>query len=151
MRDKKGFSLIEILVMIAVISILMGMLVSGGTAARGKAKIYRTKSMIASLETALAMYHADFGDYPAAGNVILVDRLADVGAYGSGGSSPDPDWNGPYISLKEEDLNGTVAADGTVIDVWGNDYVYTRIGSTYKISSNGPDGGSGGGDDITSL
>lgn len=141
-----GFTLIEMLVVIGIISVLMGMILSGGNQAKKRARIYKTKAMIASLSTAVALYHTDFGIYPAAGNLNLVNDLADVT-----GNATNNDWHGPYISFKETDLNGIIPSS-TVTDAWGNNYIYS-LGSVpaYTISSNGPDGSSGTGDDINSL
>lgn len=142
-----GFTLVEILVVIAVIAILMGLVLSGGEQAKRRAHIYKAKAMIASIDTALALYHTDFGAYPAAGNQNLVNLLADVATY-----STNNDWHGPYMSFKSKDLGGSIPA-ATVIDSWANDYHYT-LGTVpaYKIWSNGPDGqnDSGSDDDITS-
>ncbi|RKY35759.1 MAG: hypothetical protein DRP78_05185 [Candidatus Omnitrophota bacterium] len=132
----KGFSLIEILVVLSIISILFGLISSAGKFARRKAKIYQTQTMIASLETALSMYHTDFGQYPVpTGNPIkdLVNFLADVGTY-----SANPDWNGPYINFKKRDLNGVIP-NAALHDPWGTDYSYASDGDTYTIISAGPD------------
>lgn len=137
----KGFTLIEILVILGIISILAGLIMSGGTAAKKKAKIYQAKTMIASLETALALYHVDFGTYPAAGNQNLVNLLSDT-SYSS-----NSDWHGPYMSFKEHDLSASI----TVIDPWGVDYHYTMDSLLpYKIWSYGPDKTNDTNDDIIS-
>ncbi len=142
----QGFTIVELLVVMAVILILAGLLVSGGTAARQRARVFSTQSMIASLETALAMYHTDFGAYPPSGNSALVSNLATNVA-------SDPAWKGPYMSFKERDLSGTIPG-ATVIDPWGNAYLYTVSGTpqTYRIWSCGPDGAddNGADDDISS-
>jgi len=140
-----GFTLIEVLVVVAVLAVLLGLIASGGTAARKRAKIYEARAMIASLETALSLYHVDFGAYPAEGNQNLVNLLADAATYSS-----NADWEGPYISLKDDDLNGTIP-NATVIDPWGRDYGYILdTVPAYKIWSLGPDGSDGTGDDIKS-
>ncbi len=146
--QKTGFTIIEILVIIAVIAILVGLLVSGGTAARRKAKIYRTKAMIASLETALAMYHVDFGAYPDPStekNKNLINLLAAVSVFGT-----NADWQGPYISFKDEDLKGSIP-NATLRDPWGTDYTYSynSSDSSCTITSAGPDMSLATGDDIT--
>ena len=129
-----GFTLIEILVVLAIISILAGLILSGGTAAKKRSKICQAKTMIASLETALALYHVDFGAYPAAGNQNLVNLLADAAAYSS-----NSDWHGPYVSFKKNDLSGNIPS-ATVVDPWGIDYYYTMdTALPYKIWSCGPD------------
>lgn len=142
-----GFTLIEILVILGVLSILSGLIMSGGIAAKKRSKIYQAKTMVASLETALALYHVDFGAYPVAGNQNLVNFLADSATYSS-----NSDWHGPYMSFKEKGLNGTIP-NATVIDPWGIDYYYTMDAALpYKIWSRGPDqiNNNGTNDDIKS-
>ncbi len=146
-----GFTIVELLVVIAVITILMALITSAGTTARARAKIYQAKTMIASLETALSMYHVDFGDYPGsvAGNQDLINLLSDTATY-----SGNLDWQGPYISFKEGEFSGVIP-NASLIDPWGNDYNYTYDSHTdrdYKILSYGPNGedDSGFGDDIKS-
>ncbi|MCQ9208775.1 MAG: type II secretion system protein GspG, partial [Omnitrophica bacterium] len=64
-------------------------------------------------------------------------------------SNPEADWNGPYMRLKEQDLE-----DGKYIDPWGNPYSYINPGthntSFYDIYSYGPNSQDeqGDGDDI---
>ncbi len=144
-----GFTLIEILAVIAIISILMGMILTGGNQARKRARIYKTKAMIASLETALALYHTDFGAYPVAGNQNLVNDLSYVV-----GNASNNDWHGPYMSFKTEDLNGSIPS-ATLTDAWDKDYEYNNpypLGPVppYEIKSLGPDGIAGT-DDISNL
>jgi general secretion pathway protein G len=144
----RGFTLIEILVIIAVISMLAGLLSSGGIIAKKRSKIYQAKAMIASLETALALYHVDFGAYPASGNQNMVNLLADTATYGS-----NSDWHGPYMSFKQNDLSGNIP-NAALTDPWGMAYHYTSGSTTppYKIWSNGMDKSddNGGDDDIKS-
>ena len=144
-----AFTLVEILVVLAIISMLIGLLVTGGTRAKRTAKQFTAQTMIASLETALALYHTDFGAYPDSGIDNLVDLLTDSAVYGSYSA-----WQGPYISLKEKDVSGSFP-NKSVIDPWGAAYHYTLEATpppAYKIWSSGPNGTdeSGGGDDIKS-
>ncbi|MFH1062068.1 MAG: type II secretion system protein GspG [Candidatus Omnitrophota bacterium] len=143
--DCFGFTLMEVLAVLAIISFLMGMILSGGNQANKRARIYKTKAMIASLDTALALYHTDFGFYPASGNQNMVNSLAGP-AYAS-----EDDWHGPYMSFKAEDLSG-VMPNATVIDPWGTDYSYA-LGTVpaYEIKSWGPDKANNTSDDISSL
>ena len=146
-KKTSGFTLVEILVILGVISMLGGLILSGSIIAKKRSKIYQTRAMIASLETALALYHVDFGAYPNAGNQNLVNLLADSSTYSS-----NADWHGAYLSFKNNDLNGNIP-NATVIDPWGMDYQYTMDSTLpYKIWSNGPDqtNDSGLNDDIKS-
>jgi len=116
----------------AIITILAGMAVGGAQMARKRGAVTKAKSAIAALEAAIDMYEMDIGEYPSNGNEDLVQALTDT-------SNPEPDWNGPYMRLKDEDLE-----DGNYIDPWGNPYVYINPGthntSYYDIYSYGLNG-----------
>lgn len=132
-RKKKvnahGFTLIEILLVVAIIAILAG-LVGPNIVGRGKeARIQAAGADInGGLAAALDIFELDNGKYP--------DKLDDL--------SKDPgsvrNWRGPYVKK------------GLPKDPWGNPYVYVYPGSnnpqSYDLSSNGPDGQSGSSDDI---
>ena len=147
-RNRSGFTLAEILVVLAVISLLIGLLTSGGIAAKRQAKIFQTRTLIASLEAALDMYHVDFGAYPSDVNQQLwVNLLADSSTY-----AVNNDWKGPYISFDDNQLSGSLP-NATVIDAWSNGCHYALdTVPPYRIWSDGTDGvdNSGAGDDITS-
>ncbi len=145
----RAFTLVEILVVIAIITMLVGLLMTGGISAKKKANEFQTETMIASLETALSLYHTDFGAYPDSGIDNLVDLLTDSSAYNG-----NPSWQGPYLSLKDKDTRGSLP-NQSVVDPWGSDYHYTLESSpppAYKIWSSGPNmtDENGGGDDIKS-
>jgi general secretion pathway protein G len=139
----KGFTLIELLVVIAIITILAGMVVSGAQQARKRGAVTKTKSQIATIETAIGMYEADIGVYPESGNINMVKALSD--------DTDDTDWNGPYMKIRENELN----ENGEYLDAWGGAFVYTNPGVhnkySYDLYSSGPDGKGDGTerDDIT--
>lgn len=62
---KKGFTLVELLVVVAIIGILAAILVPNVRQNLERAKVAKTKALISSLEYALAAYKNDFGKYPA--------------------------------------------------------------------------------------
>ena len=145
MIKRAGFTLIELLVVIAIIGILMGLVTAGAQAARRRAAVTKTKAMIASLETAIAMYNGDMGQYPKTGNAALVAALQD--------DPQNPDWNGPYMEFKKDDLK-----DGEAVDSWGRPLVYVSINGgspehrtgSFDLYSVGPNGtfDAGAGDDV---
>jgi general secretion pathway protein G len=137
----RGFTLMELLVVMAIITILAGMAVGGAQMARKRGAVTKTKSAIAALEAAVDMYELDIGEYPPSGNVNLVQMLSD--------DSSSPDWNGPYMRFKQDDLDA-----GKYVDAWGNPYVYISPGThnprfydIYSFGLNGQDE-QGAGDDI---
>ena len=141
----QGFTLVELLVVIAILGILMSLVTAGAQAARRKGAITKAKTTIASLETAVAQYDADMGEYPATGIAALVSALQE--------DPGDADWGGPYIEFKEADLDG-----GSLVDPWGKPYVYVSVNGgapqhrehSYDLYSYGPNGkdDNGAGDDI---
>ncbi len=139
---RTGFTLVELLAVMAIIAMLAGLVSSAALVARRRSVIAKAKAGIATMETALSMYEVDFGDFPPSGNAELVKAL--------GGPSDDPDWYGPYMQFKRVDT-----VDGEFLDPWGQPYVYVYPGTqntyTYDLYSQGPNGTGDGEetDDIT--
>ena len=140
-----GFTLVELLVVIAILGILMGLVTAGAQAARRRAAVTKAKTTIAALETAIAGYAGDMGEYPTTGNAEMVLALQD-----------DPgnvDWQGPYMEFKQDELQ-----DGELIDPWGHPYLYVSVNGgspqhrekSFDLYSFGPNGtdDQGTGDDI---
>jgi general secretion pathway protein G len=137
--------LVELLVVIAILGILISLVTAGAQTARRRGTVTKAKTTISALETAIAMYHGDMGDYPPTGNENLVSAIQD--------DPIDVDWDGPYMEFKEEELK-----DGKLIDPWGTPYVYVSVNGgspehrerSYDLYSFGPNGQDDGGtgDDI---
>lgn len=131
---KSGFTLVEILVVLVIISMIAGFSLPALKKARNKAAIVKTKSIISSIEAALFMYQTDMGDYPesSGSNKILVEALM--------GPLNDENWKGPYIRFKEKDLD----EEQNIIDTWHQPLIYMYPQSEKKnvpfvIKSAGPD------------
>jgi len=140
-----AFTLVELLVVLAILGILISLVTAGAQAARRKAAVTKAKTTIASLETAIAMYSGDMGKVPPTDNGKLVSALQD---------DPDNiDWQGPYMEFKQDELK-----DGELVDPWGHPYIYLSVNGgspehrpkSYDLYSLGPNGTDeqGGGDDI---
>ena len=121
---ESGFTLIEILVVMAIIGMLAIMVAPNIFNQQAGAQIDAALSQISSLEAALDTYRLDVGEYP--------DSLEGLRENISGRAA----WNGPYLRRD------------VPLDPWGNDYVYDANGREFTLSSYGPDGEQGGeGDD----
>ncbi len=141
LKKYKGFTLIELIVVMAIIIILAGAVSGASQIARKKGLISKAKAAISSLEIALSMYEADCGVFPSSPNANMVTQLT--------GPSTQTGWNGPYMQFKSSELSG-----GSFIDPWESSYVYTNPGThnsaTFDIYSFGPNktNDSGAGDDV---
>jgi len=89
-KNIRGFTLVEMLVVIGIIAILVTILVPVVTGVREKAKEAAVQKYLASIETALASYAtAHDGNYPG----VAIDVMAPVPSMGLG--NPDY-WSGNY-------------------------------------------------------
>jgi len=123
-RLNRGFTLIEILVVMAIIGMLAVMVAPNLFRQQAGAMRDAALSQISSLETALDSYRLDMNEYP--------DSLSELMENESGSAS----WNGPYLRRQ------------VPADPWGNEYVYQSDGRNFTLTSYGADGASGGeGDD----
>ena len=120
--SKRGFTLMELLVVITIIMILAGFVMGANQAARRRASVNKARAQIAAMDSALSMYEQDIGEYPKTDNKGMIEALTDNPSDGS-------DWYGPYIELKEEDFD----KDGNYIDPWGTPYKYVYPGEHNKL------------------
>lgn len=124
-----GLTLLEILVVLAIIGAVMAVLIPNITGNLSRSQVRTTKLAMGQVTQALTLYYNDCGSYPKA----LDGLLQSDGECSSWG--PDP-------YLKKE-----------VKDAWNNSFVYDSDGSTFTLKSLGKDrreGGDGANADITS-
>ncbi|HEX4053794.1 MAG TPA: type II secretion system protein [Tepidisphaeraceae bacterium] len=69
MRNRKAFTLVELLVVIGIIAILAGLLLPAVNRMRISASITAQKAEFQTITSALEQYKADFGDYPRNANL----------------------------------------------------------------------------------
>jgi general secretion pathway protein G len=133
-RCRQGFTLMEVLLVLAILVIMGTIVVVNFSGVFAGSKIKVAKTQITAFKQALETYNLDMGNYPtsqqglAALNVCPAD--ADAAKWGQGVQRP-------YIK------------DAIPKDPWGNDYVYEFIGGDqFTVKSAGPDGQFGTTDDI---
>ena len=128
LRSEKGFTLTEMLIVIAIIA-LIGTLVTGQVFNRyNKARAEATKVQIRQLGTILDQYRLDCGFYPNTDQGL--EALIEAPTSGQKCRSYDPEG---YIKDRK------VPKDG-----FDNDFVYLSDGKSYEIRSLGQDGKEGG-------
>lgn len=137
--NRKGFTLIEIMVVIVILAMLAAIVGPKLMGRTDDAKITDAKVQIKNIETALKLYKLDTGTYPTTeqGLSALVTKPT-VGVI------PKSYKDGGYLESKKVPQ-----------DPWGNDYIFVSPGehADYDISSYGADGAKGGegkNSDITS-
>jgi general secretion pathway protein G len=130
--DCRGFTLIELMVVIVILGILAGLIIPRIMGRPEEAKQLKAKMTIESLETALNLYKLDNGGYPDTeqGLQALIEKPET-------GNIPKNWREGGYIE------KGKLPKDP-----WGNDFVYLSPGvhGPYDIISYGYDGVPGGED-----
>ncbi len=130
---ESGFTLLELLVVMAILALLSLFAVPQVMNLLGGAKSDAAKIQISNLSTALDLYRFDVGRYPSQdeGLGALVERPGD-----------SDKWNGPYVRKR-----------ASLADPWGRGYLYRFPGEhgAYDIYSLGSDGAEGGDDEARDL
>ena len=63
-REKKGFTLVELLTVLAIVAMLIGLLIPSLTMIRNTARRAKQKAQLTEIELALTAFRNDYGDYP---------------------------------------------------------------------------------------
>jgi general secretion pathway protein G len=129
-----GFTLIEIMIVLAIVGLLFSFVGASVMKKYKESKVQAAKIQIASFEQALQGYYLAHNYFPntAQGLEALITKPGV-------GKVPD-NWQGPYLSK-----------NSLPKDPFGNAYRYQCENyQEYKITSDGPDGEPGTGDDIAS-
>jgi len=123
--DRAGFTLVEMLVVLAIIGSIVGLVGPRVLNYLADSKVKTAQIQMENLASALDLFYLDTGRYPSTeeGLAALVRRPVSGGA-----------WNGPYLK--------TVAVPK---DPWGHDYLYRAPGQNgpYDVGSLGPEGREG--------
>lgn len=123
---KNGFTLVELLVVLAILGMLVGLVGPRVMKHLGTAKSDSARLQIENLGAALDLFYLDNGRYPstADGLAALIEKPADL-----------ENWNGPY--LKKNKIPD---------DPWGYSFHYQSPGQNgdYDLYSYGADNTPGG-------
>lgn len=124
-QRQRGFTLLELLVVMVIIGLLAGYVGPKYFAQIGKSETKTAKAQIDSLSKALDQFRIDTGHYPTTENGLSVLNFA---------PSNEPKWQGPYLQKKIPD------------DPWGKPYLYKMPGEhgDFDLWTLGSDGASGG-------
>jgi general secretion pathway protein G len=133
-HGEQGFTLVEMLVVIAIIGLIMGLIGPRVLNYLSESKVKAAKIQMQSFSSSLDLFNLDAGRYPSSseGLAALVRRPPGVAA-----------WNGPYLK------GGNVPNDP-----WNNAYIYRAPGEhgpfdIVSLGSDGQEGGSGTAADIS--
>ena len=125
LRLARGFTLLELLVVMVIIGMLAGFVAPKFFAQIGKSETKTARAQLDALEKALDQYRLDLGRYPTneQGLAALNERPAG-----------EAKWTGPYLKK------------GVPLDPWAHPYVYKFPGEhgEYDLMSYGTDGQPGG-------
>ncbi len=124
-RISRGFTLLELLVVMVIIGLLASYVGPKYFSQIGKSEVKAARAQIDSLGKALDQFRLDTGRYPTTeeGLASLNTRPANLSK-----------WEGPYLTK------------ALPLDPWGNAYVYKFPGThgDYDLISYGKDGQPGG-------
>jgi general secretion pathway protein G len=132
-HDDRGFTLLELLVVMVIIGLLASFVAPRFFDQVGKSEIKTARAQLDAFDKALAAYRLDTGHYPSTeqGLKSLVERPSD-----------EPKWSGPYL------------AKALPSDPWGRGYAYRNPGDNgrdYDMHSYGKDGQRGGSGDNADI
>ena len=124
-KTTRAFTLIEMLVVVAIIAILLSISFAAFSGAGNSAKKGATKTLIEQIKTALENYSNDFGDYPPSSPRAKKDRGVNDGIESLVKCLMTTEKNGPYLQFSDKKLYDS-DSDGVfeVVDDWGRPLVY---------------------------
>lgn len=118
---QSGFTLLEILVVIAILGLLIGLVAPAALRQLGGARQSVAKQSIERIVSILDLYRLDVGSYPSTDQGLAALNSKPTGA---------ANWNGPYLKGEQSPM-----------DPWSHSYIYrspsSRGGHDYDLCSRG--------------
>ncbi len=144
---KTGLTLVEMLIVLAIIAILVGLLLPSLTAVKNSAREVKQKAQFSSINLALITFKNDYGDYPPSNcplgsNYCGAQKLAEaLLGWDLLGFHPKSVWradgydasggNGTYDPLKTRDDDGDGVPD--TLKERKNPYLDTETANAFKL------------------
>lgn len=129
-NNQRGMTLLEIMIVMAILAGLVAALATKVMSSMKKANINKAKIQIGEFGKALDMFYTDCGFYPASDVGLKALLEAQSGC---------PNW-GPEPYVKK-----------VTKDPWNHEYIYESNGNSYKLRSLGSDGKEGGSGDTADI
>jgi general secretion pathway protein G len=125
MRRGRGFTLLELLVVMVIIGLLAGFVAPRYFSQVGKSQVKAARAQIDALDKAVEQFRLDVGRLPTTEEGLAVLNQAPAN---------EPNWAGPYLKK------------AVPTDPWGRPFVYVQPGQhgDFDLSSYGRDGRPGG-------
>lgn len=129
---KRGFTLLELLVVLVILGLLAGYVAPKYFSQVGKAEAKVARAQIEAFDKALVQYRLDVGRFPTTEQGLNALVVRPVG---------ETKWDGPYL------------AKSVPPDPWGRPYLYKFPGQhgEYDLYSLGKDGVLGGSGDAADI
>ena len=131
-RSAKGFTLLELLVVLVIIGLLVGYVGPRYFSQIGKSETKAARAQIDALEKALDQYRLDVGHYPTSEQGLAALNIAPAN---------EKNWAGPYLKK------------AVPLDPWGNPYNYRHPGEhgdldLFSFGKDGQPAGEGDNKDV---